>query len=296
MTENTQFPTFLGIGTVKSGSTWLHHLLKSHPEIWMPEKRSEPQFLDRNYNKGKEWYAQFFPQKGLQYKQIGEFTPRYIHSKETLQRARNFGDVEKFIISLRNPVERLYSQYKWTKRNHPKYKASFKEFVAEHPEAVTLGYYANELEKYNSVFGESPLLVLVFEEMVRNVEWTKVQLAEFLEVDAALFPKEAGHQSSNKSFTPKYGGLYTFAIKVGQFVRSRNLYGLEQLLRKTPLMKFVSTPGKALETTKEDLLVKQELYKKYENDINALKKLVNCDLSIWKQQREELQKKITKTQ
>ncbi len=30
------FPDFLCIGAQRSGTTWLHHNLRQHPEIWMP--------------------------------------------------------------------------------------------------------------------------------------------------------------------------------------------------------------------------------------------------------------------
>jgi hypothetical protein len=31
-----RFPDFLGIGAQKAGTTWLHHNLRSHPDIWPP--------------------------------------------------------------------------------------------------------------------------------------------------------------------------------------------------------------------------------------------------------------------
>lgn len=41
------FPDFLGIGAQKSGTTWLHHNLSQHPEIWMPPVK-ELHYLDRD--------------------------------------------------------------------------------------------------------------------------------------------------------------------------------------------------------------------------------------------------------
>jgi len=40
------FPDFLGIGAQKSGTTWLHHNLSRHPEVWLPPVK-ELHYLDR---------------------------------------------------------------------------------------------------------------------------------------------------------------------------------------------------------------------------------------------------------
>lgn len=288
MQKIIQFPTFLGIGTVKSGSTWLHYLLESHPEIWMPWKRAEPQFFDRNYEKGKAWYGQFFPENSEDYKQVGECTPRYIEDAQTLERIKEFGGIEKFIISFRNPVERLFSQYKWHKRNHPDFKKTFEAFINEHPGAVKLGCYAQDLKRFFHYFDRDSLLILVFEEMVNDVNQTKERLGQFLDVDPSLFPEESGQKSRNKSFTPKFGKLYSSAAQFGKYLRNKNLYGVEKLLRKTPLMNLVSSPGKSYQVTKEDRLVKKRLYDTYEEDIRELRELTGMEFKVWEQQQQAL--------
>ncbi len=41
-------PNLLGIGTARSGSTWLHENLKTHPDIWLPPIK-ELQYFDESY-------------------------------------------------------------------------------------------------------------------------------------------------------------------------------------------------------------------------------------------------------
>ena len=55
------WPTFLGIGVPRAGSTWLYRLMESHPAIWVPPQRTEVHFFDRYFDRGFDWYAQFFP-------------------------------------------------------------------------------------------------------------------------------------------------------------------------------------------------------------------------------------------
>ncbi len=44
-------PTFLGIGAPKSGTSWLHDVLASHPDVWKAQRR-EVHFFDRHYDRG----------------------------------------------------------------------------------------------------------------------------------------------------------------------------------------------------------------------------------------------------
>ena len=54
-------PTFLGIGAPRAGTTWLNTLLSSHPDVYMPTRREEVRFFDRDYDFGLGWYESFFP-------------------------------------------------------------------------------------------------------------------------------------------------------------------------------------------------------------------------------------------
>ncbi len=50
-------PDFLVIGAQKAGTTWLHHNLRLHPQIWMPE--GEVHYFDRKIKDARfsdEWY------------------------------------------------------------------------------------------------------------------------------------------------------------------------------------------------------------------------------------------------
>ena len=62
-------PTILGIGAPKSGASWLHDVLVSHPDGWMAQRR-EVRFFDRHrhYDRGLGWYRRFFPPDGHQHR------------------------------------------------------------------------------------------------------------------------------------------------------------------------------------------------------------------------------------
>jgi hypothetical protein len=41
-------PNFIGIGAPRCGSTWLHELLQSHPQVYVPQRWKEVYFFDQN--------------------------------------------------------------------------------------------------------------------------------------------------------------------------------------------------------------------------------------------------------
>jgi hypothetical protein len=47
LVSNQNVPTFLGIGAQKAGTSWLHYLLKRHPEAWLPPEK-ELHYFDRS--------------------------------------------------------------------------------------------------------------------------------------------------------------------------------------------------------------------------------------------------------
>ena len=52
------FPDFIGIGAQKSGTTWLHHNLRPHPEIWLPPVK-ELHYFDQNIQDAGTTFAAY---------------------------------------------------------------------------------------------------------------------------------------------------------------------------------------------------------------------------------------------
>ncbi len=102
-------PHFLGIGTQKGGTTTLYRLLKKHPDIFLPENK-EIHYFTKNYYLGDEWYINHF-QEASPGQIRGEITPYYLFHAAVPGRIKSFKNNMKFIILLRDPVERTLSQY-----------------------------------------------------------------------------------------------------------------------------------------------------------------------------------------
>jgi len=111
MSETSNYPTYIGIGAMKSATTWLSECLRYHPEIFISSPK-EIHFFSINYDKGMNWYLKHF-NKSSNYKSKGEFSVSYLSHPEASKRIKkNLGEI-KLLVSLRNPVERFISHYKY---------------------------------------------------------------------------------------------------------------------------------------------------------------------------------------
>src|SRR5207248_3393398 len=107
-------PTFLGIGFLRCGSTWLYQVLKCHPDIRLSDRKEMcffffPDMLRHDL----EWYeAHFEPANGEEPKLVrGEISPEYARLKPwQVNRIANLLPNLRLVLTLRHPIERVWSQ------------------------------------------------------------------------------------------------------------------------------------------------------------------------------------------
>ena len=102
-------PDFIFIGSFKCASSSVHYYLGQHPEIFTSTKK-ETGFFSLHYNKGMDFYAQFF-QGAAPGQVLGETTPTYCFLPYVAERIhKHYPDV-KLLLCTRNPVERAFSAW-----------------------------------------------------------------------------------------------------------------------------------------------------------------------------------------
>ena len=112
-------PNYMFIGAAKSATTTFFDILKKHEDIFVP-KFKEPHFfnIDENYFKGIDWYKKTYFTDINNESVIVDFTPTYLYYKLCAERIfDSLGPNVKFVIILRNPVDRAYSHYNHSKRD-----------------------------------------------------------------------------------------------------------------------------------------------------------------------------------
>ena len=106
-------PTFVGLGSQRSASTWLHSVLKAHPQITMTSRKEVSYFGKEIQWHNLNWYTDLFRDpSGLPTRAIrGDISPWYSrlrrHSVESLRRI--IPDL-KAVLIIRNPIARSWSQ------------------------------------------------------------------------------------------------------------------------------------------------------------------------------------------
>jgi hypothetical protein len=107
-------PTFLGIGSLRCGSTWLYQVLKCHPDIRLSDRKEMHfLFMREMLRHDLEWYESHFESEdGLGPKPVrGEISPVYGRLKAwQVNRIATLLPHLRIILTLRHPIERVWSQ------------------------------------------------------------------------------------------------------------------------------------------------------------------------------------------
>jgi len=170
----------------------------------MPQTKKELHFFDREADDTdyKKYHANFKPKP--EQRVIGEASPIYMYWETAPYRIWKYNPKMKWILALRNPVERAFSAWNMeTKRG--KEKLAFAEAIEKEPERcrealplqhrvysyVDRGFYAHQVRRLFNIFGKEKCLILLNEELRSDHKETLRRVFEFLGVDSSFVPREA---------------------------------------------------------------------------------------------------------
>jgi hypothetical protein len=193
-----RLPDFIIGGAPRSGTTWLYWLLDRHPTIHMARPVTpEPKFFldDRLYDKGLRFYADTWFSEVAGDVLAGEKSTDYLESAPAAERiARDLPDI-RLIFILREPADRAFSNYLWTRMNGLETE-NFADALrledrreAELPGRLKFvrpfayfsrGLYADLLTPYFNRFRRDRILVLRFEDIARDPRRVGERVHRFL--------------------------------------------------------------------------------------------------------------------
>lgn len=187
------WPNFFIVGAAKAGTKSLYRYLAQHPQVFMSPIK-EPRFFSRPREVEKftnaapistqPAYLQLFEHADAALA-IGEASPNYLWDSESPYRIRDKVPAAKIIISLRDPIERAYSQYLHFVRLGVE-PAPFYEALAGPCRENYIGpsQYFDQVSRYFEVFGRGQILILMFEDLKREPLQLLDRVAVFLGVDS----------------------------------------------------------------------------------------------------------------
>lgn len=288
---------FIGIGASKSATSWVSEIMRLHPDIYYPMEEKELNYFNKimpqdfktsnhNYDKPLDWYHNYF--RDAKEGQItGEITPVYLPLENCAKDIYNYNPNTKIFAILRQPIERSFSQFQFSKQNGIGGYKNYEEAIEKNSvKFLETSLYYKNLKRYFDVFPKENIKVLFFEDVKKDNKAFLKELYDFLGVQE--FYPELTNKKVNVGLQPKSQGLVNFIGKSKMFIHSNGLQFLLPLLQKTGLLGLVKSMKKKNMTERQvekEVLsdeTKQKLKQYFLKDIESLEQLLGKDLSHWK--------------
>ncbi|MBC8047522.1 MAG: sulfotransferase [Fimbriimonadaceae bacterium] len=311
-----KLPTFLIVGAVKAGTTSLHEYLQQHPEVFMsPIKEtnyfSDTDMLFEHFNldykqdistdvakylsgdmekkvhiahvRSWEQYQQLFRDVKDE-KAIGEVSNSYLYLPSSASAIKQKLADTKIVMILRNPIERLYSQFLMNLRlGKIAERDLLKEIQIDQDKKVKgwgvshlyleVGNYYEQVKRYYDLFPATQIKVIVFDDFKKDAKGVMKDLFQFVAVNPDFDIDMS--QKYNEAGMPRFGKLNYILTQTGLYTLSKKIIpeNFKQAVKKI----FYSKSNIPKITAEE----KKWLADYYRHDVNSLSQLLNRDLSGW---------------
>ena len=214
-----RIPDFFIVGHPKSGTTALYEMLRSHPQIFMPDLK-EPRFFAsdlRSRFQGRlpdgapraalpetldEYLALFAAAAPGQ--RVGESSPSYLRSAMAARLIAEAQPGARIIAILREPASFMRSLHLELVQNHVEREQDLRRALANDelagegspsqlPRYSDRVSYVEQLRRYHAVFPAEQVQVLIYDDFRADNEATVRRVLRFLDVDDAspIAPVEA---------------------------------------------------------------------------------------------------------
>ena len=285
------------IGCPKSGTTTLFKILCQHSQIHTPKFKEPFFFNNSNYQNGIDWYANTYYDDIKNEKWVLDFTPSYLYSDEALFRINEYskGNDLKFIVMLRNPVERAYSHYLHTLRDGLE-DLDFNGAIQAESERL-LNYennllsqlkysyiyqslYHKHLSKYFESFGRNNFFVINYDSQFLDKSEFKLMISDlqnFLEIKIENLNIEIKENFASESRSKI---LQTLVNSNGLHKRLARLLFKSKINRQILINKFRKLNEKKMVKKDLEVEIKKNLYEKYFHaDVLKLESLLEKKLN-----------------
>jgi Sulfotransferase domain len=214
--------TFI-IGTQRGGTTSIFRYLVEHPAVRGPRLMKGVHYFDTGMEHGEDWYRSHFPlrvtmklvgKRGGCTPRVVEACPYYLFHPGVPQRVHDVAPGAKFIVILRDPVDRaishhahevardfeshdlkeavaLESERTGDLGEHLRVDPNLVSFHHQHHTYLDRGLYAEQLERWLELFDREQFLILFTHELASDAALQMTRVLDFLDLPrqaAAEFP------------------------------------------------------------------------------------------------------------
>lgn len=299
-------PNLFLIGGMRCGSTALNQLLNQHGDIFMTPIK-EPYFysaelkrfnLNINYSKEGELNLNDYVKKGKyrtrdayislfekseNYKYRGE-SSHYIYHKDVASIIKMDSSESKIIISVRNPIDRLYSEYLYHSRNNQEHTYDFTSYVKDNlklyseskPTRIVKGIYSDSVSHWVNEFGKENVKVIIYEEFNENQQRVLDHIYNWLNLSSSIIRNVTPQKTGQIKFKALFYLLNSstfFKNILKRFFSKNNRIKIRSI--------FYTIFLKRKKTSDITSATRNQLINFYKEDVFRLGNLLNKDLSFW---------------
>ena len=273
-------PNFFIVGAPRSGTTSIYNYLKLIPEVFMSPVKEPGYFIPNDFRKftEKEYYELFKDVKDET--AIGEASAGYLASHEAALRIKKEIPNAKIIITLRDPVERTFSDYLNNLRTgnvKETFEQDFHNFISKKQDkshlkkSIPVSMFFEQVKHYLNIFGEKNVKILIFEETIRDTKTAIKDILEFLEIDIQI-PENIEKQYN--AYSEPLGGFGT------SIAENRTISKIAKKIfpnknRENILRTILNKKGKKPKMSEE---TKKKLQELFLEDVKKLEKLLDRPL------------------
>ena len=290
--------SFVGLGAVKSGSSWMASLLRQHPEVCMSSRKEIAYFNAYNFNGTKntsslysrEYYLKFWPQTNLV---KGEVSPQYLFDSDAPQNIKDTFPNAQLVVILRNPKHVVYSHFlyeqSFNKSIHT--SLSFSEALSKYPYLLESARFYKQLKRYYNIFKKEQIHVYILEDALTFKEGFSKKLYADIGLSNIDFVPDYSSVNESKQMDSNF---FNYLIRFPSFLKSKiessrlNSY-LEKCKGSSLYINLVGIRNKFLDLNVKSLQkpvmsnedsLKLDVF--YKSEILKLEELIGEDLSMWK--------------
>lgn len=302
-TDNNKFPDFLFVGTGKSGTTSIDRYLRHHPQIALPQNRKETLFwhIISNKNKAQEKYlppvvtlndylSLFNYANNDQI--IGEVTPSYLYFHKdvisNLKRLHPKWKKTKIIIVLREPVDRLCSQFRFVTNTLNFRDLSLESALKKESKRIErnalpdLFYYdtARYLKPVKAYIDNfESVKILLYDDLIKDPQQFMTNIHDFIGIDDYQYGKlllEKENAGDPKMLVPK-SLFYYYLLRAINPQSEFSKYIPTKIKKKISDYCFQNK----LVTYNISQETKNNLRKSFSDELRTLNSIIEPDISHW---------------
>lgn len=274
-----RLPEIIAVGPPRTATTWIHRVFKGR--VNLPESVKETRFFDLRYTNGLRWYASHFREAEPD-RPTAEIAPTYFYSPDARLRIAEKLPDARVVITLREPVERLYSLYR-LKRASGKIAESFEEALNTDVEMRESGRYAHHLAEWISIFGRDRALILVYEDLKNDPQEFVDQLCDFFdiahfELSSEMLERE---NSAENVVAPQHPIWTRIGVNASEWMRSHRYDRTMSLVHRLGIRRlFLSDQGTGV--PRLDPHFARELRERLMPEVDAVEKILGREMIEWR--------------